>query len=257
MFVDTHAHVSDRAFDEDREEILEVALATGMPFLVDVGCDPDSSRRAAALAARHDRVYATCGVHPHDAAEFGVGGARDVIAELADHPKVIALGEMGLDYFYDRSPREEQREVFRAQLAEARGRDMPIVMHVRDAEAEALECLADGGFPRGIWHCFTGDRASAEAAVEGGMYVSFSGILTFKSSEGLREVARSLPEERLLVETDCPYLAPVPRRGKRNQPAYVGYTAACIAELRGRTPEAMAAVLNANARRAFALPELA
>lgn len=255
MFVDTHAHVSDRAFDEDREEILRVALATGMPFLVDVGCDPDSSRRAVALAEVHPRVYATCGVHPHDAATHGPEGARGVIAELAGHPKVVALGEMGLDFYYDHSPRQEQLAVFQAQLDEARKRDKPIVMHVRDAEAQALECLGQGGFPRGIWHCFTGTLPSAQAAIEGGMFVSFSGILTFKGSGELREVARSLPEDRLLVETDCPYLAPVPRRGRRNQPAYVGYTAACMAELRGRSPEAMAEVLNANARRAFDLPE--
>lgn len=253
MFVDTHAHLSDRAFDQDREQVLGEALEGGMPFMVDVGCDPAGSRAAALLAEQHPRLYATCGIHPHDAVDHGAAGARALIAELADHPRVVALGEMGLDYYYDHSPREVQREVFAAQLDEARRRAMPIVMHVRDAEEDALELLADGGFPAGIWHCFTGTLEGARRAVAGGLYISFSGILTFPRSEALREVARWVPEDRLLVETDSPYLAPVPRRGKRNRPAWVEHTGRALAALRGLPAEVMAATLLANSRRVFGL----
>lgn len=255
MFVDSHCHLAHRAFDEDRAEVLQRALDGGMPFLVDVGCTPEGSRAAVQLAEAHPEIWATCGIHPHDAATYGVEGARALLDELGDHPRVVAFGEMGLDFYYDRSPREVQIEVFRAQLEVARERDRPVVLHVRDSEDLALEMLADGGFPRGIWHCFSGNRAQAEAAVAGGLFVSFSGILTFPRSDELREAARAVPEERLLVETDCPYLAPVPKRGKRNEPSFVNHTGRFLAELRGREPEAMAALLTANTRRAFGLEE--
>lgn len=255
MFVDTHAHLCHEAFDEDRDAVLAAALAGGMPFLVNVGCEPASSRASVELARKHPKVYATCGIHPHDAADHGAEAARALIAELADEPEVVALGEMGLDYYYDHSPREVQREVFAAQLDEARSRDLPVVVHVRDAEDDALALLGEGGFPRGIWHCFTGPLEAAEAAVAGGMYISFSGILTFPSAKALREVAAAVPAERLLVETDCPYLTPVPHRGRRNQPSYVRHTARALAELRGVEPREMAAQLEANARAAFSIPE--
>jgi len=254
MFVDTHAHLSAPDFDPDREAVLAAALEEGgMPFMVNVGYDRTTTEGAVALAESDPRLYASVGVHPHQAAEYGVEGARELIAGFADHPRVVALGEMGLDFYYDNSPRDVQREVFRAQLAEGAARDMPVILHVRDAEDEALEILAAAGWPAGIWHCFSGTRAHAEAAVARGLYVSFSGILTFPRSRELREVAAAIPADRILVETDCPYLAPVPHRGKRNQPAWVEHVGRIVAEVRGEEPEAMARTLTANSRRAFRL----
>jgi TatD DNase family protein len=254
LFVDTHAHFSDPVFDSDREKLLAEIQAQGMPFMVDVGCTPEGSRTAVRLAEQYPWIYATCGVHPHDAEEYGVEGARQVIAELADHPRVVALGEMGLDFFYDNSPREIQKSVFRAQLQEARRREMPVVVHVRDSEEEALELLAEDGFPRGIWHCFSGSLSHAQTAVQGGMYISFSGILTFPRSKDLQETARILPEDCLLVETDSPYLTPVPmRKHRRNRPDYVNHTGKFLAELRGCDPQEMARILEENSRRVFGL----
>lgn len=254
MFVDTHAHLCDKVFDPDRDRLVAAALAGGMPFLVNVGYDAETCERAFALAERVPEVWATAGVHPHEAGKYGPAGARALVARWADHPKMVAVGEMGLDYHYDHSPRDVQRETFRAQLDEARARDLPFVMHVRESEADALELVAAAGWPRGVWHCFTADRAAAARAVEGGLYVSFSGILTFKAADELRAVARELPLDRILTETDCPFLAPVPHRGRRNEPAYVNLVGAAIARERGMSEADLARQVEANARRLFGLP---
>ncbi len=253
MFVDTHAHLQDRRFDEDRDLALERALGTGMPFLVDVGFDRETVSGAVALAATHPRVYATVGVHPHQAGRYGIDGALDLIREFVDRPRVVALGEMGLDYYYDHSTPEVQREVFRAQLEEARRRDLPVVVHVRDADEDAIRLMSEGGWPRGIWHCFSSGPAAAEAALAGGLMLSFSGVLTYPRSKELQEVARTVPRDRLLVETDCPYLAPAPCRGARNEPAFVEHTGRFLAALRGEDPAELAAAVNRNAARVFGI----
>ena len=206
-----------------------------------------------ALAEAHGQVYCTVGTHPHEAekeADVGV----DVLVELAAHPKVIGIGEAGLDYFYDSSPRDVQAEVFRRHIAASRITGLPLCIHSRDADADMIAILEEetgkGAFPI-LLHCFSSGRELMERATALGAFFSFSGILTFKRSEDLRAIARDVPEDRLLVETDAPYLAPLPWRGKRNEPAYVAHTAKVLAEVKGVTPDQMAATTTANFARLF------
>lgn len=252
MFVDTHAHLNSKSFDEDREEVLAEALET-LPFLVNVGYDPENSRQAVAFAQAHDRVYATCGIHPHEAEKYGPEAAQSLIEELASRDSVVALGEMGLDFHYEFSPREIQKEVFRVQLNAAKERELPVVVHIRDAEPEALELWSEAGWTPGIWHCCTGQRENVLEAASHGIYISFSGILTFKRSEDLRQLVQDLPREQVLVETDSPYLAPIPYRGKRNRPRYVEEVGKLVAELWDLSVSETAAILTENSRRVFQL----
>jgi TatD DNase family protein len=206
------------------------------------------------LAASLPNVWSTVGIHPHSAAELPVP-APEALAELATHPKVIGIGESGLDYFYDKAPREVQQASFRAHIRAARLAGVPLAIHARDADADIAAILRDererGGDFSFLLHCFSSGRSLAEAAVEMGGYLSFSGILTFPKSQENRDIARDMPAERLLVETDSPYLAPVPFRGKRNEPAWVAKTAGVLAEVRGLAPAALAELTTANFRRLF------
>lgn len=251
--VDSHAHVSTPRFAEDRAEVLARAREAGLAAIVDVGCDLASSEAAVALAEREPDVWAAVGVHPHEARRWD-DASRPALARLAAHPRVVALGEFGLDFHYDHSPRDAQRAAFRAQLELAGDLDMPVVFHIREAYDEALELLA--GYPglRGVAHCFTGTAAQAEGFCALGYAVSFSGVVTFKNAAGVRAAAEAVPADQLLVETDCPYMAPVPVRGKRCEPAFVVHTARFLAELRGEDPEAFAATTRANTARLFGLP---
>jgi TatD DNase family protein len=239
MFVDSHAHIDGEAFDADRDEVVERARAAGVRAILNVGTgDPHGAEieRAVSVAEQYEGVYAAVGVHPHDARLFDERAEQRVRELAANSGRVIAWGEIGLDYHYDNSPREVQREVFTRQLRLARALDLPVIIHSREADAETVEILRaeHGGAGRGgIMHCFGGGYEMAEGVLELGFMISFAGNVTFKNAGALRDVARRVPVERLLVETDCPFLTPVPFRGRRNEPARVVETARCLADLHG------------------------
>jgi TatD DNase family protein len=253
MLIDSHCHL-DYYTEAERPDVLARATAAGIGELVTIGTTLRQSQGLPVMAEAHPNLWCTVGIHPHHAAEEPVP-APAAIAELAQHPKVIGIGESGLDYFYDRSPRHVQQAVFRAHIRAARMAGLPLAIHAREADQDIASILQEerdsGGEFAFLLHCFSSTRALAETAVAMGGYVSFSGILTFSESSELREIARDLPANRLLVETDAPYLAPVPFRGKRNEPAYVAHTARVLAELRGLTPEAIADLTTENFRRLF------
>ena len=263
MWIDSHCHVSADEFAADRPAVLARSWAAGVDALVAIGAGygVDANAGAVALAAEDPRVFASVGVHPHDARLLDDAGRRKLGAWL-EAPRVVAVGECGLDYWYEHSPREAQRSVFAEHLVLARERGLPVTIHVRDRGADAYEELLGiwkregGGRLEGVLHCYTHDLPFARRALDEGLYVSFSGILTFKTAEALREVAAALPLDRLLVETDAPLLAPQGHRGERNEPARVALVGACLARLRQRPIEEIAAVTSANARRLFRLPEL-
>jgi TatD DNase family protein len=236
MFVDSHAHLDDADFDADRAAVIERARAAGLRYLLAVGggTGPDNLEAPVALAERHDRVYATVGVHPHDARHFAEHHA-ELIRKLAQHPRVVGIGEIGLDYHYDNSPRDIQKHVLIRQLELAQEARLPIVIHCREAWADLTEIIQahwkSSGLG-GILHCFSGARQDALKFLDWGFQVSFAGNVTYKKAENLREAAREIPLDRLLTETDSPYLAPVPYRGKRNEPAFVIEVARTLAALR-------------------------
>jgi TatD DNase family protein len=253
MLIDSHCHL-DYFRPDELPGVLARAAAAGVGEMVTIGTRWAQSQAVRDLAASLPNVWCTVGIHPHHAAEVPVP-APEAIAALVQHPKVVGIGESGLDYFYDKAPREVQRAGFRAHIRAARLAGVPLAIHARDADADIAAILQDewdnGGKFAFLLHCFSSGRVLAEAGLRLGGYVSFSGILTFPKSHELREIARDVPAERLLVETDSPYLAPVPFRGKRNEPAYVANTAAVLAELRGMTPAALAELTTANFRRLF------
>ena len=262
MWIDSHCHVSASVFDEDREAVLERALADGVEVLIGIGSGYgiEANGRAVELAAKHSCVYAAVGVHPHEAATLDDAGRRQLDGWLG-RDRVVALGECGLDYHYMNSPRDVQRSVFAEQLATARARDLPVSLHVRGEEPNAYEELLEiwhsegGGALEGVLHCYTGSLDFARRALDAGLYVSFSGILTFKRDRGLRDVARALPLDRLMVETDAPLLAPEGFRGRRNEPARVALVGRVLAETRGVPVEEVARATSCHARRLFRLPE--
>lgn len=237
MYIDSHAHIEGKEFDADREAVIQRALDAGVETIVCVGngeVAADSHAAAFRLADRHPFIYTTVGVHPHEARLLD-DKLYAQLMQLSQHPKVIAWGEIGLDYHYDNSPREVQRDAFRKQLRMARERQLPVSIHTREAEADTLAILDEEWKDLrlgGVIHCFTGTRSFAEAAVDIGFHISFSGVVTFKKAEELRETARALPLDRILIETDAPFLSPVPYRGRRNEPAYVVETARALSELR-------------------------
>ena len=238
--VDSHCHLDDRQFDEDREAAIERARAAGVETLMAIGTGngPPDLEAAIRLADRYPFFYATVGVHPHEAAK-ATEDTFGQLRELARHPKEKALGEIGLDYHYDFSPRDVQRAVFEKQLDLAADAGLPVVIHTREAWDDTLAVLG-GWRGGGIMHCFTGDERQARQVLDLGFHLAFGGVLTFPKAEEVRQAARITPEDRLLVETDCPYLAPVPMRGKRNEPAFLVETVRRLAEVRGVTPEAIA-----------------
>jgi TatD DNase family protein len=258
MFVDSHAHIDGPEFDADREAVIERAHAAGVSVILNVGTgDPHSGafERAVELGKAHESVYTAIGTHPHDARLYD-DAAEEKIKNLINNEHVIAWGEIGLDFHYDNSPRNVQVEVFKRQLRAARGCDLPVVIHTREAEAETIEILrAEYGDAkrRGVFHCFSGSMELAQRAIEIGFMISFSGIVTFKKADELRAVVKHVPLDRLLIETDCPYLTPIPYRGKRNEPAYVVEVARCLAALHGVKIEEMARITTGNFNRFFGL----
>ena len=253
MLIDSHCHL-DYYTDTERPDVVARAMAAGVGEMVTIGTTLAQSQHLPALAEALANVWCTVGVHPHHAGENPVP-APEVIAALTDHRRVIGIGESGLDYFYDRSPRDVQQDNFRAHIRAARLTGLPLAIHARDADADIARILQDerdtGGMFEFLLHCFSSSRSLAEAAIRMGGYVSFSGILTFPKSSELREIARDLPPDRLLVETDAPYLAPVPVRGKRNEPAHVAHIAKVLADVRHLESEALAALTTENFRRLF------
>ena len=244
--VDSHVHLDDRKFDADREAVIERALAAGVERMMAIGTGsgPPDLETAIRQAERYPFMLATIGVHPHDASK-ATAETFERLRELAAHPKVAAIGEIGLDYHYDFSPREVQRSVFLKQLEIAAEAGKPIVIHTRESWADtmALGAMVGQAVPparRGIMHCFTGDSQQAREALALGFHLAFGGVLTFPKADTVREAARITPEDRLLVETDCPYLAPVPHRGQRNEPAFVVEVARRLAEVRGSTLDEIA-----------------
>jgi TatD DNase family protein len=256
MFIDSHAHLEGKRFDADRDEVIARAREGGVETMLtvgQVGADWASMEASLALAEQYPFVWASVGLHPHDARHFTAEvGAR--MRAVADHPRVVAWGECGLDFYYDNSPRDEQRAAFRAQLRLARDAALPVIVHSRDAADETLSILGEElacHEPGGVFHCFSYDLAAARRALEIGVLVSFSGIVTFPTAPEVREAAAELPLEAILVETDCPFLAPIPHRGRRNEPLFVRDTAAEIARLRGISVEEVALATSANFRRLF------
>ena len=254
-FIDSHAHLADPAFDADREATIERARVTGAAAIVSIGESIAAAERAADIAARYPGfVFATAGVHPHDGASFDPARDVDAIRSLVARG-AVAIGECGLDYHYDHSPRELQRRAFASQLALARELDRPVVVHTREAEDDTRAMVVEAGKAgvRGVLHCYTGSAPLAEAAIDVGWFVSFSGIVTFKkwTDDALIQL---VPDDRLLVESDSPYLAPVPHRGKRNEPAWVSFTVARVAAARGADPQTLGRQTARNAIRFFTLP---
>jgi TatD DNase family protein len=264
MWFDSHCHVSADAFAADRDAVIARAARGGVEGLLAIGSGYGIARNAdaVALAERDPRVFAAAGVHPHEASELDDAG-RAALETWLSHPRVVALGECGLDYHYMNSPREVQRQVFAEQLARARAHDLPVSIHVRgdapDAFGEMLDLWKSEGHDslRGVLHCYTGSLEFARRAIDANLSVSFSGILTFKRDRGLREVAAALPLEHILLETDAPLLAPEGLRGQRNEPAHVARVGAVLAELRGLEIEAVARATTCNARALFGLGDAA
>lgn len=255
QIVDTHAHVDCDAFDPDRQAVLARAAAAGVAWIVDVGVDLASSYRAVALAAQEPFVWAAVGVHPHDAATWNAVAATE-LRHLAQAPRVLAIGETGLDYYRDRSPRPKQREAFVAQLGLACELGLPVIIHSRASENDTLAMLQDAHREarkalRGVMHCFSGSVDFAHKVLELGLHIGIAGPVTYPRATVLAEIVRQVPLERLLLETDCPYLAPQARRGMRNEPAYVCLVAERVAALRDMPLDEVGCVTSANARELF------
>ena len=253
--VDSHAHLDGKQFAGDLEAVLARARDAGVTDILTIGCDLESSRRSVDLALHHAEVYASVGIHPHDAAILDSEALAELerMAEAVD--KVVAIGEIGLDFYRDRSPRDLQRAAFRKQIRLAAKLGKPIIVHDRDAHEEVLQILREeaAGQVKGVLHCFSGDLAMARACVAMGFYISFAGPLTYPKNDALRAIAAELPVDVMLVETDCPYLAPQNRRGKRNEPAYVRTTAETLADVKGLSVEDVARVTSLNAHRLFGI----
>ncbi|MDO9289216.1 MAG: YchF/TatD family DNA exonuclease [Thermodesulfovibrionales bacterium] len=279
--IDTHCHLEMDAFDPDREEVIQRAREAGIEAVVTVGSDLKGNIGSLELSREYDFIYSSVGIHPHDAKDFtedvydkikkwatefriqntpsltlpprggGRGGGEQSKVNSVQIPKVVAIGETGLDYHYDNSPREIQREVFRKQLELAGELGLPVIIHSRESKKDTLEILKESGINRGVMHCFSGDMDMAERVMEMGLYISIAGPVTFKNAKNLGGIAKTIPDDYLLIETDAPYLTPEPLRGKRNEPAFVKHTAEKIAELRGISFEDIARITTLNAKRLF------
>lgn len=251
LLFDTHAHYDDEQFDADRDALLASMPQSGVGLIVDPGCDLPSSRRAIALAERFPHIYAAVGYHPENCAPY-TDADLDVLRELAKHPKVVAIGEIGLDYYWEENPpREFQQTVFRRQLALAQELDLPVIVHDREAHADSLAIVREFPAVRGVFHCFSGSVEMARELWKLGWYVGFDGPVTYKNARKTVEVALEAPPDRILLETDSPYMAPVPVRGTRNDSRNVRYIAEKLAQLRGMETDALIALTAENGKRLF------
>ena len=254
MLIDTHAHLEMREFNDDRDEVIKRAREAGVEYIVTIGTTLESSRDAVMLADKYDFIYAAIGIHPHEVKDI-LHPTYDILRHFAQHKKVVAYGEIGLDYHYEHSPRTDQKRKFRDMLREARRLELPVIVHDRDAHEDTLQILSEEWSPElgGVLHCFSGDLAMAKRVIEMGFSLSVAGPVTFPKAEALREVVRQIPIEHLLIETDSPYLAPQPMRGKRNEPAFVRHTAEAVAKIKGLSFDDVARITSFNAMQLFGI----
>jgi TatD DNase family protein len=254
MLIDTHAHLEMREFNDDREEVIKRAREAGVEYIITIGTTVESCRDAVMLADKYDFIYAAIGIHPHEVKDI-LHPAYEIIRHFAQHKKVVAYGEIGLDYHYEHSSRTDQKRKFRDMLHEARELKLPIIVHDREAHEDMIQILSEewSAGLGGVMHCFSGDVDMARTLIEKGFLISIAGPVTFPKAEALREVVRQVPIERLLVETDAPYLSPVPMRGKRNEPAFVRHTAEAIAKIKGLTLEDVGRITSFNAMLLFGI----
>lgn len=252
MLIDSHVHLDDERFDGDRDILINSLKDNKIELVINIGADMNSSMSSIELSKRYDNIYAAIGVHPHSASEM-TEKTLDELREMSKEDKVIAIGEIGLDYYYDNSPRDIQRKWFREQLELAKELDLPVIIHSRDATKETYDIIkeAQDGTLRGVLHCFSGSVEVAMEYIKLGFYISIGGTVTFKNARVVREVAEAVPLDKLLIETDCPYLTPEPYRGKRNEPMFVKYVAEKIAEIRGISVEELAKFTNKNTKELF------
>ena len=251
MIFDTHAHLDDRAFDEDRAQLLDRLPKEGIALVMNPGCSLASSREAVRLANQYDYLFAAVGSHPDTADEVNEETIRQYRRLCTDNPKVKALGEIGLDYHYEDIPRDIQKLAFRAQMDLARELDLPVIVHEREAHEDGMKIAAEFPTVTGVFHCYSGSLEMARWLIERGWYIGFGGVLTFKNARKALEVASNIPLERIVLETDCPYMAPEPYRGKRNDPGKLYRVAEKLAELRGLTVEEVQAVTLENGKRLY------
>ncbi len=252
MLFDTHAHMNDPAFDEDRAAVLLSLREKGVESILNAGCSLEASRESIALAEQYDFVYAAVGSHP-DAADEVDENTIEVYRQMAKHPRVRAIGEIGLDYHYETVPREIQKRAFRMQMELARQLNMPVIVHERSAHGDGMEIVKEFPGVTGVFHCYSGSAEMARQLVDLGWYIGFTGVLTFKNARSAVETAQAIPLDRIVLETDCPYMAPEPFRGRRNDPGYLYRMAQRLAELRGLSPEDVQRITTENARRLYRL----
>jgi len=250
MLIDSHAHLEMKEFDRDREEVIRRARQAGVDFIVTVGTNLALSKKAIALTAKHENIYATVGVHPHDVAKTDKS-TFEALKELAHNPKVVAYGEIGLDFFRNISPPEKQLDLFGRQLELAKELQLPVIIHDRDAHEQTLRIVSASGVRRGVFHCFSGDYDMAQQCINLGFYISVPGVVTYDKAKTIQDVARRVPLSSLLLETDAPYLAPIPHRGKRNESSFIIHTAKKVAELKGVSLEEVADATTKNAKSLF------
>lgn len=251
MLFDTHAHLDDRAFDEDREQLLCGLAARGTSLVMNPGCSLESSENAVALANRYPWIYAAVGSHPDVADEVNDAVLERYRRLAAENPKVKAIGEIGIDYHYEDIPRELQLKAFRMQMALARELGLPVIVHEREAHEDGMKVVKEFPEVKGVFHCYSGSAEMARQLVDLGWYIGFTGVLTFKNARKAIETAQSIPLERIVLETDCPYMAPVPFRGKRNDPGYLCYMAEKLAQIRGLSVEEISHITAENGKRLY------
>ncbi len=249
--IDTHCHLEMDVFDNDREEVIKRAKDSGIEAIITISSDFESNLKAVELSCKHDFIYSSIGIHPHDAKDFSEDIFNKIKALREKTKKVVAIGEIGLDYHYDNSPRNIQRDVFIKQLKYANEVNLPVIIHSRDAKNDTLNIIKDSFIKRGVFHCFSGDIDMAEKVISMGFFISIAGPVTFKNARRLREIVKIIPDEYLLIETDAPYLTPEPLRGRRNEPSYLFYTAKTIAEIREISLEDLSRITTLNAKRLF------
>ena len=255
MLFDTHAHYDSRKFDPDRDAVLSALPGQGVALVVNPGCDLDSSRKAIALAERYSFLYAAVGVHPEDCGDWQDGQIGELRA-LAAHPKVVAVGEIGLDYYWkENPPKDLQKRVFRAQLALAAELDLPVIVHDREAHGDCMDIIREFPRVRGVFHCYSGSAEMAKELVRLGWMISFTGVLTYPNARKAAEAAQAVPLDRIMIETDSPYMAPVPHRGERNHSGYVAHVCEQLAELKEISIEDCARITLENGRRFFQIPD--
>ncbi len=254
MLFDTHAHMDDHAFDEDRSQLLGALPEQGLTLVMNPGCSLESSRNACALAREYDYIYAAVGSHPDVADEVNEAVIEEYRCLVRENPKVMAIGEIGLDYHYEDIPREVQKEAFRAQMALAAELNLPVIVHERKAHEDGMKIVEEFPTVKGVFHCYSGSLEMAKWLIARGWYIGFTGVLTFKNARKAIEVAASIPLDRIVLETDCPYMAPEPFRGKRNDPGKLYRMAEKLAELRGLTVDQIHRITVENGKRLYRIP---